>query len=222
MMASFLDITAMRQAYERIAYQARLLNEVSEAIIAVDENFRITSWNKKAESLFGWKAGEVMGELLLDLLQTRFIDPEDEVPPEGNNGGTSYLMAAQKRKDGSSLYVDIITMPTKDPDGRVSGSVNVMHDISDRMRVEELKREAFVQIEENFMQMAILNDQIRNPLSVIVGLASLEGGEIEGKILRQAHEINAIITRLDQGWVESAKVREFLKKHYGSEEKRTG
>ena len=221
MMASFLDITAMRQAYERIAYQARLLNEVSEAIVAVNTDFRITSWNKKAESLFGWKAGEVMGERLLDLLQTRCVDQDDDLPPEGENGGVSNLRAVQKRKDGSSLYVDIITMPTKDTDGRVSGSVHVMHDISDRMKVEELKREAFVQIEENFMQMAILNDQIRNPLSVIVGLASLEGGEIEGKILRQAHEIDAIITRLDQGWVESAKVREFLKKHYGSEERRT-
>ena len=222
MMASFIDITAMKSAYERIAYQARLLNEVSEAIIAVDGNFRITSWNPKAESLLGWKAREVMGKRLPDLLQTRCIDPDNEMLPERTEGGVSYQMAVQRRKDGTSLYVDIITMPTKDPDGRISGSVHVMHDITDRMRVEELKREAFAQIEENFMQMAILNDQIRNPLSVIVGLASLEGGEIEAKILRQAYEINAIITRLDQGWVESAKVREFLKKHYGPGEKRTG
>jgi len=223
MMASFLDITAMRRAYERIAYQARLLNEVSEAIVAVDTDLRITSWNKKAESLFGWKSSEAMGERLEDLLRTRYIDPgEEEMPPDGNVGGVVYQRAIQMRKDGSSLYTDIITMPTKDQDGLVSGSVHVMHDISDQMRVEELKREAFVQIEQNFLQMAILNDQIRNPLSVIVGLASLEGGEIEERILRQAHEINAIITRLDRGWVESAKVREFLKKHYGSEEERTG
>jgi sigma-B regulation protein RsbU (phosphoserine phosphatase) len=80
-----------------------------------------------------------------------------------------------------------------------------------------LQHEALEQIEENMEQMAILNDHIRNPLQAIVGLADLEGGAMAEKIFRQAGEIDAIINRLDQGWLESSKIRDFLQRHYPRE-----
>lgn len=50
---------------------------------------------------------------------------------------------------------------------------------------------------------------------MFVGLADLNGGEIEEKIKKEAKEIDDYITMLDRGWIESEKVRDFLKKHYG-------
>jgi hypothetical protein len=38
--------------------------------------------------------------------------------------------------------------------------------------------------------------------------------EIDRKIIQQAWAINAIIDRLDQGWLISRKVKEYLRKHY--------
>ncbi|NYT05390.1 MAG: PAS domain S-box protein [Methanomicrobiales archaeon] len=83
------------------------------------------------------------------------------------------------------------------------------------IEIENQKRLALEQIERNIEQMAVLNDQIRNPLQTIVGLADLQGGSIAEKVYEQAQEIDAIIRRLDIGWVESTKIREFLVKHYG-------
>jgi elongation factor P hydroxylase len=80
----------------------------------------------------------------------------------------------------------------------------------------EMEKKAFEQIEKNITQFAILNDQLRNPLAVIVGLADLDGGPTAEKILYQAKVIDQMITRLDQGWIESEKVREFLEKHYNT------
>ncbi|MBP1929007.1 PAS domain S-box-containing protein [Methanolinea mesophila] len=221
MMASFIDVSDMKNAEERIAYQGRLLSEVAEAIVTVDENFRITSWSPKAVAMFGWERDEATGKKLEDLLRSQFPGIEErENYRASREKGVWYGQTRQRKKDGTLLYVDLITIATRDPDHKIDGYVNVMHDVTDRVRIEELKREAFSQIDKNFMQMAILNDEIRNPLSVIVGLASLEGGETGEKIIRQAEEINAIITQLDQGWIESAKVREFMRKHYGAEEER--
>ena len=73
---------------------------------------------------------------------------------------------------------------------------------------------AFSQIERNMEQFAILNDEIRNPLQAIVGLAELEGGDLAEKIFAQAKEIDGIIKKLDLGYMESQKIREFLRKHY--------
>ncbi|MDD1659481.1 MAG: histidine kinase, partial [Methanomicrobiales archaeon] len=72
---------------------------------------------------------------------------------------------------------------------------------------------AFLQIEKNIEQLAILGDHIRNPLAVIVGIADLEGGATSENIIQQARIIDQIITQLDRGWIESEKIREFLKKN---------
>ena len=78
-----------------------------------------------------------------------------------------------------------------------------------------MRYEAFVQIEKNMEQFAILNDHIRNPLQAIVGLTDLQGGAMADQIFDCALEIDDIIKRLDISWLESQKISEFLRKHYG-------
>ena len=87
-------------------------------------------------------------------------------------------------------------------------------DITDKKQMEMAKRKALEQIEQNIEQFAILGDHIRNPLAVIVGLSSLAPGDITDKIIHQAREIDRIITQLDMGWIESEKVRDFIKRYY--------
>ncbi|HMK16099.1 MAG TPA: hypothetical protein VK450_04185, partial [Methanomicrobiales archaeon] len=86
-------------------------------------------------------------------------------------------------------------------------------EIFQRKLMEAQKREAYEQIEKNIEQFAILGDHIRNPLAVIVGIADLDGGPTSGSIIQQARIIDQIITQLDRGWIESEKIREFLKKN---------
>ncbi|RXE57186.1 hypothetical protein ABH15_03470 [Methanoculleus taiwanensis] len=93
--------------------------------------------------------------------------------------------------------------------------IAIARDVTERKQMDELKRQAFGQIQKNYEQFAILNDQIRNPLQVIVGLAGMEEGVIGEKITENAKIIDAIVDELDRGWIESEKVREFLKKYYG-------
>jgi len=81
------------------------------------------------------------------------------------------------------------------------------------IELDELKRKAFEQIDRNIEQFAVLVDGIRNPLSVIVGLAELRDDETARRILTQAQRIEHILKQLDEGWVQSEKVREFLRKH---------
>ena len=88
------------------------------------------------------------------------------------------------------------------------------------MEVQEQKRMAYEQIEKNIEQFAILVDRIRNPLSVIIGYIELKD-EMKKKmdydrlfeiIARNAREIEKIVRLLDRGWIESEKIRLFLRK----------
>lgn len=87
-------------------------------------------------------------------------------------------------------------------------------DITEVVNLNEQKKQSLIQIERNFEQLAILNDEIRNPLQVIIGLSILSPAEESEKILEQASTINRLVNTLDQRWLESEKIRDFLRKHY--------
>lgn len=94
--------------------------------------------------------------------------------------------------------------------------LSVARDISERREIEKLKMEAFKQIEKNMEQFAVLNDHIRNPLQAIVGLALIhdENEKLTEEIIAQAAIINEIVDDLDTGWIESEKIRGWLRRYY--------
>lgn len=88
-------------------------------------------------------------------------------------------------------------------------------DITELAELESLKKIAYEQIERNIEQLAILGDQIRNPLTVISGLSDLlDDRMIAEKIHFQTLEIDRTVTRIDSGWIDSEKVRSILRKYY--------
>jgi PAS domain S-box-containing protein len=64
-----LDITASKQAEEKIREQAVLLNIASDAIFVRDLDQHILYWNQGAERLYGWKASEAIAKKADELLQ---------------------------------------------------------------------------------------------------------------------------------------------------------
>ena len=95
------------------------------------------------------------------------------------------------------------------------GQVAVLYtDNTELVSLNEQKKQSLMQIERNFEQLAILNDEIRNPLQVIIGLSLLSPTKESEKITEQAHVINKLVNELDQRWLESEKIRDFLRKHY--------
>ncbi|WP_286879132.1 PAS domain S-box protein, partial [Methanoculleus sp. UBA413] len=118
-----------------------------------------------------------------------------------------------RRKDGTAAFVELNESPIMEH-GRVVGVQVVGRDITERKQNEHLRRQAFEQIERNIEQFAVLGDHIRQPLQVILGRAELLDDEKTAAIVRaQVERINEYITQLDRGWIESRKVREFLRRH---------
>ena len=66
--AVVVDITKRKLFEAMVQEQAALLDETQDAVIVVDDNQRITFWNRGAELTYGWKATEVGGRSLQELL----------------------------------------------------------------------------------------------------------------------------------------------------------
>ncbi|HYF04139.1 MAG TPA: PAS domain S-box protein [Patescibacteria group bacterium] len=61
-MTTARDITQHKKAEQQIIEQAALLNKAQDAIFVEDLDGGIAFWNKSAESLYGWKSGEIIGK----------------------------------------------------------------------------------------------------------------------------------------------------------------
>ena len=62
------DITEQKLAENRVRQQAALLDNAREAIFVCDLNQKILFWNRGAERMYGWRAEEILGKDLSDVL----------------------------------------------------------------------------------------------------------------------------------------------------------
>lgn len=90
----------------------------------------------------------------------------------------------------------------------------VGRNVTELIHLKQRQNEALDQIEENLVNLATLNDQIRNPLMVISAYTEMGESEHTPVIMNQIQEIEGIINTLDRGFLESEKIREFLRKHH--------
>ncbi len=112
-------------------------------------------------------------------------------------------------------WYETLLIPMKNKNSLVNAVIVVCRDITYRVKLEEKLREKGIQqIEKNNEQFQILNDQIRNPLQVITSIIEFEDNPYQEKVLEQVKIIDSIVKRLDEGWLESEKVRRFLIEHY--------
>jgi len=85
-------------------------------------------------------------------------------------------------------------------------------DITHEMKLLDDQKIAIAQIDKNMAQLAALNDEIRNPLTLISMSAGMEEGPCQDRILEGVSMINKLVDRLDRGFDESEKVRKFLQR----------
>ena len=103
-------------------------------------------------------------------------------------------------------------------DPRFSDEIGVLETAFNQMAQELEKQkkqinEAFKQINKNIIGFSLVTDQIRNPLSVILGLIELQE-DIKNRetILKEIEKIQVILARLDKEWQLSEEVKRYLRK----------
>ncbi len=150
------DITARKLSEEAIRYQANLLENVNDAITASDAHAVLTVWNHAAETMFGWKAGEVIGRKGQDVFRTEFIGlSREEVFRTVNETGQFRGEMLQARKDGTQFFVEANTYTVRDENGNVSGYVTTSRDITERKYMEEALRDSEERFRSIFEQAAV-------------------------------------------------------------------
>lgn len=120
-----------------------ILTSRSDAIIAADRNGTITFWNAGAEALFGHAAASAIGKSLDIIIPERLRAPHWEGYRRVMETGTSrygegeILAVPGVRQDGSRISLEFSIAFLHDTDGRISGLVALLRDVT--KRYEELR-----------------------------------------------------------------------------------
>jgi PAS domain S-box-containing protein len=136
------DITTRKQAENELQQSRDLLRAIIDAaptpIFGLDLDGNVqTVWNPASEKMLGWTADEVMGR------------PLPSVPAESTEEFTRFremirsdktldgVQVHRKRRDGSPIDYAIYASPLHDAEGRISGNIALLVDVTERKRFEQ-------------------------------------------------------------------------------------
>jgi PAS domain S-box-containing protein len=119
------------------ALLAAVVASADDAIISKDLNGVVTSWNAAAERLFGYSAGEMVGQPILRIIPANRRSEEDFVLSRIRDGvGVDHFETVRQRKDGSLVEVSLTISPVRGAAGEVIGASKIARDITERKRME--------------------------------------------------------------------------------------
>lgn len=148
------------------------------AITMVDDQERLVSWNKFAERLLGMDGKD------LYLKPVRSLYPADEwekirACDVRQKGMQDHLETKMLRKDGKLIDVDISLSVLTDSDGKPTGSIGVITDITERREAEEKVKEA---VELKYQFTSTVSHELRTPLAAIKEGVAIVLDEVTGQI----------------------------------------
>jgi PAS domain S-box-containing protein len=135
MIGGMTDVTQRREAEERIAEQAALIDEARDAIVVRDLENRVQFWSKGAERLYGWSAAEVRGKVITHLLQMEEAVVERAQMAVRETGAWSGQLCKVTRS-GESVTVDGSWTLLRDSAGKPKSILSIDTDITERQKLE--------------------------------------------------------------------------------------
>ncbi len=140
---------------------AAIVDSSHDAIIGKNLNSVIQTWNRGAERLFGYTAGEAIGQSIFMLIPDDMRNEETEIIDRIRRGERlESFETVRRRKDGSLIAISITVSPIRDREGNIVGASKVARDVSaakeSERRIKELLQE--------------INHRVKNQFAVILSI----------------------------------------------------
>ena len=163
-------ITDRRKDEERLRFQARMLDAVGDAVIAVDTGNKIIFWNEGATRTYGWKPEEVIGRSTAEVTVPELSEEDaQDILLRLQNGGMwsgEYLV---RHKDGHEFPVYATDSPLFGEDGNLIAIIGISHDISEQKRADDVLRHN----EEELLRAHELLEAVTKGTDVIIAVQDM-------------------------------------------------
>lgn len=194
-----------RSIHERVLQS--IIQNYSDAVIALDNDYKIFFWNKGAERIFGYTSDEMVGKTVDPIIPSELKEKGELqwlFEETLRKGYIENYETERITKDGRRIIVNLSRSLIKDENGEILGSIAIVKDIT---RVKELEKQI-----QHSDKLALIGQiaagiahEIGTPLNVISGNAEyimMEMGENNPyreeleTIISQAERIANLIKQL--------------------------
>lgn len=156
---------ADRQAAERTTQRlAAIVDSSDDAILALDRDGLVISWNHGASRLYQYTEDEVVGRPISMLIPPDRGDEEALILNRVLRGErVERYETVRLRRDGTTFDVSLTVSPVRDRHGRIVGVSKIARDITERKRANERRD----------LLLAEMNHRVKNLLVMASGIMSL-------------------------------------------------
>ena len=180
----FHDVTEWRHAEQERARLAAIVESSDDAIISKTLNGTITSWNKGAESIYGYSSEEAVGQPISMLVP---LERPDEIPGilqrlrRGER--VDHFETVRITKEGRRLDISLTVSPIKDSAGHIVGASAIARDITERKRAEQ--------------EIRILNEQLEDRVRQRTTQLEEANKELESFSYSVSHDLRAPLRHIE-------------------------
>ncbi|MFD0764647.1 PAS domain S-box protein [Mucilaginibacter lutimaris] len=154
-------VDELRQADERNAKLVAIVESSDDAIIGKNLDGVITSWNRGAEQIFGYKEAYMVGRPILTLIPVHLQHEEPVILERLRNGEKiDHYETIRQTADGRLIHVSLTISPIHDKEGNVIGVSKIARDITEQKHIEQHKLD--------FIGMA--SHELKTPLTSLSAL----------------------------------------------------
>jgi PAS domain S-box-containing protein len=179
------DITERKLVEELLWRQARIVDQIHEAVISADLEGYITSWNQSAERLFGESAAAMLGKPFSNL-----YSPDQPLLAAENiltlliQDGLYENELRLRHKSGDLFHAHLALTSLKDRNGEIIGFVAAIRDITEHKIMEnELIRTS--KLESVSVLAGGIAHDFNNLLTAILGNIAMASLNADGKAFVQ-------------------------------------
>jgi two-component system, chemotaxis family, CheB/CheR fusion protein len=180
---TLIDISLLKRAESRLEHLSAIVESADDAIIGMDLQGTITTWNHGAERLYGYGSEEVIGKPASILRAMDDGSAAADWPPEvmdrirAGQPANAAFERVRRRKDGTLVEVMMSFSAIRDSDGTLVGISNIVRDVSERKQAERARQAAEEEAREAVRRrdqfIAMLSHELRNPMAAVLNACGL-------------------------------------------------
>ncbi len=160
---------------------AAIVTSSEDAILSITVEGLVTSWNRGAETLYGYSAAEIMGRPLAVLVPTeRMGELENNLDRLNREERVGSYETERVHKNGTRLRVLLSVSPIRNEQGELVGASAITRDITQQKRTEEALRRNERLATAGRLTAAIAHE-IKNPLEALTNLVYLARRDAKGR-----------------------------------------